>query len=172
MRHGHGCAVAALIVLLLAAPASAQMQQDLKIAADIVNGCIVTTTGTGTWGDIALGTVSSATTGTIEADLVSGGVNGIQIDCTPGMSITLAADTGNQPVGGTRQLGIAGNASARIPYQLYANGSATPWTTQTVALSFPVGTSHQLFPVHAKATLPGGMFAGAYSDTVRVTLSW
>lgn len=171
MRLWDGCA-AALIGMFAAAPAPAQMQKSFQVSADIVNGCLVSTTGNGTWGDIALGNVSSAATGTVEADLVSGGSNGIQIDCTPGMSVTLSADNGNQPVAGTRQLGIAGNASARIPYQLYANGSQTPWTTQAVGLSFPAGTSHQLFPVHAKATLPGGMAAGAYSDTVRVTLSW
>ena len=171
MRRRDGCA-AALICLFAAEPAPAQMQKSFQVAADIVNGCIVSTTGSGTWGDIALGSVASSATGTVEADLVSGGANGIQIDCTPGLSVTLSADNGNQPTGGTRQLGITGNASARIPYQLYANGSQTPWTSQAIGLSFPAGTSHQLFPVHAKATLSGGMAAGAYSDTVRVTLTW
>jgi spore coat protein U-like protein len=162
----------ALLAWFAATPAAAQMSKAFQVSADIVNGCLVTTAGSGNWGDIALGSVSSSATGTVEADLISGGANGIQIDCTPGLTVSLSADNGNQPVGGTRQLAITGNASAKVPYQLYANGSNTPWTSQSVSLSFPAGTSHKLFPVHAKATLPGAMVAGAYSDTVRVTLSW
>lgn len=171
MRH-LGPLATALIGLLAGGPASAQMTKAFQVSADIVNGCLVATGGSGHWGDIALGSVSSSATGTVEADLLSGGANGIQIDCTPGLTVSLTADNGNQPSGGVRQLAIAGNAGARVPYQLYANGSATPWTSQAVSLSFPAGTSHMAFPVHAKATLPGSMVAGAYSDTVRVTLSW
>ncbi|WBO23010.1 spore coat protein U domain-containing protein [Sphingomonas abietis] len=154
-----------------ATSATAETSKSFQVSAVIANGCSVTTTssGTGTWGNIALGTVSGITTGTVQASLLSGSSAGIQIDCTPGMTANLTADTGNNAISGVRQLA---NGTARIPYLLYANGSSTAWTTQAVALSFPVGTSHMSVPVVAKATLSSPSTAGAYSDTVRVTLSW
>lgn len=166
----------AMAALLLAgasisAPAPAVTQQPFTVSADIVNGCAVTPAGSGNWGDIDLGTVAGATTGTVEADLLSSSATGIQIDCTPGMSVTLSADNGNQPSAGVRRLAIGGDLTTPIPYLLFVNGT-TPWTSQSVALSFPAGTSHQTFPVHARATLSGATKAGTYRDTVRVTLSW
>lgn len=113
--------------------------------------------------------MTGVTTGTVQASLLASGRAGIQIDCTPGMTASLTADTGDNAISGVRQLA---SGTVRVPYQLYANGSSTAWTTQAVSLAFPVGTQRQLFPVIAKATLSGPTQAGAYSDTVRVTLSW
>jgi spore coat protein U-like protein len=151
---------------------SAETQKNFLVSADIVTGCSVATVGAGSWGDIDLGSVTGLTSGTVNADLLSGAATGVQIDCTPGTTLSVTADTGNQPTGGIRQLAITGNATARIPYQLYANGSATPWTTQAVALSFPEGTVRKQLPIHATATLSGNQRAGAYADTVRVTIAW
>jgi spore coat protein U-like protein len=154
-----------------ATSATAETSKSFQVSAVVANGCSVTTTssGTGTWGNIGLGTVSGVTTGTVQASLLSSGNAGIQIDCTPGMTASMTADSGNNAVSGVRQLA---SGTARIPYQLYANGSGTAWTTQAVALTFPVGTSHQNVPVIAKATLGPPTKTGAYADTVRVTLSW
>jgi spore coat protein U-like protein len=153
-----------------AAPATAETLKAFKVSAVIANGCAITSTSGSNWGNIALGTVQGVTTGTVQASLLASGNAGIQMTCTPGMTANLTADTGqNVSSGGVRQMA---NGTARIPYLLYANGSTTPWTTQTVALAFPSGTQSQLFPVVAKATLAGAMAAGAYSDTVQVTVSW
>jgi spore coat protein U-like protein len=152
-----------------ASPATAETSKSFQVSAVIANGCAVATTSGGTWGNIDLGTVQGVATGTVQASLLANANAGIQIDCTPGMTANLTADTGLNATGGTRQLA---NGTARIAYQLYGNGSATPWTSQSIALAFPVGTSRQLFPVVAKATLAGANKAGAYSDTVRVTVSW
>ncbi len=170
--HGMAAPLAALLAVAGTAPVWAITQMNFGVSADIVNGCAVTSVGSGNWGNIDLGSAAGVTTGTVEADLLSGAANGIQIDCTPGMAVNISADTGNQPLAGVRRLTISGDMTSPIPYQLYANGSATPWTTQAIALSFPVGTSHQLFPVHAKATLSGATKAGAYQDTIHITLAW
>lgn len=154
------------------APAQAELTKSFQLSATIANGCSVATTGTGTWGDINLGSVSGIATGSASANLISGGNTGMQVSCTPGMSVQVSADNGNQPVGGVRQLVHSVNSASTVPYQLYANNSATPWTTQTITLSFPTGTSLQTLPVKATATLAAPMRAGAYSDTVHVTLSW
>ena len=160
------------LLILSAAPAHAELTRSFQLSATIANGCSVAMTSTGTWGDIALGSVSSITTGSASANLLSGGSAGMQVSCTPGMSVQVSADNGNQPVGGVRQLVHSVNSASKVPYQLYANNSATPWTTQTITLSFPAGTALQSLPVKATATLAAPMRAGAYSDTVHVTLSW
>jgi spore coat protein U-like protein len=157
------------LLLLSTAPAQAELSKSFQLTATIANGCSVATTGTGTWGDIDLGTVNSISTGSVSANLTSNGSAGMQLNCTPGTTVQVSADNGNQPVGGVRQLA---NGTSKVPYQIYANGSATPWTTQTIGLTFSAGTSLQSLPVKATATLAPPMKAGAYSDTVHVTLSW
>ena len=170
MRAALLCLAGAMV--LSAAPAQAELTKSFQLSATIANGCSVATTSTGTWGDINLGSVSGITTGTASANLLSGGQAGMQLSCTPGLSVQVSADNGNQPVGGVRQLVHSVNSTSKVPYQLYANGSATPWTTQTITLSFPAGTSQQSLPVKATATLAAPTRAGNYSDTVHVTLSW
>lgn len=172
MSGGRTLALGVCMASAAAGPALAITQQSFHVAADIVNGCAVTTGGSGNWGDIALGTVAGTLAGTVEADLLSGAASGIQIDCTPGMTVNITADNGLQPLAGVRRLAIGGDLTTPIPYQIYANGSTTPWTTQAIPLVFPVGTSHQLLPVHAKATLSGSTKSGAYQDTIHVTLAW
>lgn len=166
-----GPTVAALLVMAPAA-VQAETQKSFTISVVIATGCSITADGAGRWGDINLGTVGGLASGTVEADLLSGAVTGIQLDCTPGTSVSISADAGDHAVGGVRQLAHATVGASLISYQLFANGGATPWTTQTVGLSFPVGTSHALLPVSAKATLAAPMRGGAYSDTVRVTVTW
>jgi spore coat protein U-like protein len=172
MSRRRTLALATLMAGAGAEPARAVTQQAFHVSADIVSGCVVATSGQGNWGNIDLGTVAGTLAGTVQADLLSGGASGIQLDCTPGMTVNITADTGLQPQAGTRRVAIAGDLTTPIPYQLYANGSATPWTTQSIPLVFPTGVSHQLLPVRAQATLSGFSKAGAYRDTVRITLAW
>lgn len=163
-----------LVVSLAMMPggALAETSKSFQVAADIVKGCIVSTNGAGQWGQIDLGTVSGIATGTVSANLLSASVAGIQIECTPNMTATISADTGNHAVGGVRQMGLNGTSSALIPYQLYADGSSTPWTTQSLSLNFLAGATRRALPVRGTATLSGAMAAGSYTDTVRITLSW
>lgn len=165
--------VAVTLVLGLAsadAPAIAATTRTFVVDATIVNGCAVTQIA-GAWGKIDFGTVSSLATGTLDASLLSGGVAGLSIECTPGTSVSLNADNGNNALSGQRRLLQAGVTTA-VPYALYANGSVTPWTTQAIALSFPVGSTKQTLPIKGRVTLPGALRAGKYIDTVRITVAW
>lgn len=164
-------AVALASLALLSVAARAETTKNFQISADITRGCIVAVNAAGQWGRIDFGTVSGVAQGTVDADLVSGAVSGIQIDCTPNTTANVTVDNGDHAANGTRQLALGANGPA-VPYQLFANGSNTPWTTQPVALSFPVGTSRRILPVRGRATLTRPMTAGAYTDTVRVTLTW
>lgn len=151
--------------------AASPVQQSFQVSASIATGCAVTANA-GSWGQINLGTVSGVASGTASGALVSAGGVGLVIDCTPGTALSISAGNGANPGAGTRQLALSTDSNARIPYKLYANGSATPWTSQSVPLAFPVGTSRLSLPISATATLPGVQRAGAYADTVQITLNW
>lgn len=155
----------------LSMPARAETAKSFQVSADIVKGCIVAVDAAGQWGKIDFGTVSGVAQGTVDADLLAGAVGGIQIDCTPNTTAYVTVDSGDHAANGVRRMGLGATGYA-IPYLLYADGSSTPWTTQSVAVSFPAGTSRKVLPVRGRATLNGPMAAGAYTDTVRVTLTW
>jgi spore coat protein U-like protein len=165
----------AVLIALLAismTPARAETSKSFQVSADIVKGCVVATNGAGQWGKIDFGTVSGVAQGTVDADLVSGTAGGIQIDCTPSVNASVTADTGDHAASGMRRMGLNGASATTIPYQLYANGSATPWTTQAIALSFSTGATRRVLPIKGRASLNRAMTGGAYTDTVRVTVTW
>ena len=166
------CVAVALCVAGFAWPAAAETTKNFTVGAVIGNGCAVATSGSGgSWGSIDLGTVTGIAAQTATGSLVSNGLSGLQLDCTPGLTVSVTADQGQQASGGVRQLANA-SATSAIPYALYANGGLTPWTTQAVSLSFASGMSHQSLPIKAIATLSGPTRAGVYADTVQVTVTW
>lgn len=165
--------VGGTIALGLAAsaiPCHAETVRSFALSAVVANGCAVTNAA-GSWGKIDFGSVAGLKTATVDADLVSAGGTGLKIECTPGTSINLTADNGNNASSGQRRLAQTGVSTA-VPYALYANGSGTPWTTQSIPLAFPAGNTTQLLPIKGRASLPGSLQAGPYTDTVRITLAW
>lgn len=148
---------------------AAETSKSFQVSATIANGCAVTSGAGGNWGTINLGTVAGTHSGNAEAGLISGAVSGIQVDCTPGMSVNLTANSGLNPAGGVRQLA---SQAERIGYELRVGSGATNWTSQAIGLAFPLGTSRQTLPVVARVNLSGTAKAGAYSDSVQVTLTW
>jgi spore coat protein U-like protein len=162
-----------LLAMTIATPAQCETTKVFTVGATIENGCAIIADSAGAgWGRIALGTVTGLSGQAVTGSLLSSGATGIQMDCTPGMTVGVAADQGNQASGGIRRLVNATSSTNLVPYALFANGSTTPWTTQSIALSFPLGTTHQSLPVSAKVTLSSPTMGGSYSDTVRITVSW
>lgn len=171
------CSAASLLALLTAAsgaPARAETSKPFTVGATIASGCVVSTHtgGGGTWGAINLGSAPGLTAQNVSASLVSNGQSGLQLACTPGTTANVTADQGLHSAGGFRNLAHASQAGSQIRYQLYANNSATPWTTQAVAVSFGAGVQAQSLPVTAVASIPGPIASGGYADTVQVTVSW
>ena len=169
-------ALAALAALLVAGAGSAvaETSKGFTVSATIAQGCAVTTNSGagGTWGNIDLGTAAGMATGSVTANLVSSGVSGVQLACTPGVTATLTPDQGNQASAGVRRMVHASQSASMISYLIYANNSATPWAAQGLPMSFTSGTQNQTVPVRAVATLSATSPAGAYADTIRLTLSW
>lgn len=153
-----------------ALPATAQTTQSFTVGATIVPGCRVETIAGGSWGRIDLGTVPGTASGTVEADLIAAGT-GIAIECTPGTTATVRADTGQNATGGVRALARTTGGAARLPYRLILD-SGTEWTTQAIALGFTQATPVRRLPVRGRAVLPGALAAGRYTDTVHITISW
>jgi spore coat protein U-like protein len=165
-------AVPALLLGGLAHPATAQTTtQAFPVSATITAGCIVATDANGRWGQIDFGTVSGAQQGSVDAALVSTGGAGIVVECTPGVSASLTADTGLHAASGARRM-AAGAGGTPVPYLLFADGSATPWTTQGVPLAFVAGTGRRTVPILGRAQLNRPVAAGRYTDTVTVTIGW
>lgn len=154
-----------------AGQAAAETTKPFPVTATVVSGCQVATDGAGRWGTIDLGTTPGTAGATVTATLVSAGGAGIAIACTPGVTAALSADNGDNATAGMRYLKQAGG-TATIPYRLYADGSATAWTSGTVSLPFGPSTGQRVVPVRATATLSAASPAGTYTDTVRITLSW
>jgi spore coat protein U-like protein len=155
---------------MTAAPLHAATTRTFLVNATIVNGCSVSQAA-GSWGKINFGTVSGLATGTLDANLMLAGVNGLSVECTPGVTATLTADGGNNAVSGQRRM-VQSGVTTGVPYTLFLNGSTTPWTTQGIALSFLAGSTKQTIPLKGRATLPGPLRAGKYIDTVRITVTW
>jgi spore coat protein U-like protein len=165
-------AQAMLLVAVSAMPAQAgERRQTFEIAATIVRGCTVATDAGGRWGAIALGTVQGLRGASATGTLVSGGVAGLALSCTPGTTVNVAADTGDHAAAGQRRLMRSGGSES-VPYTLYADGATTAWSLQPLAITFPAGVSTRTLPVTAAATLTAALPAGTYTDTVRVTLTF
>lgn len=161
------CGLAALPVI-----AHAETQKSFSVATVIATGCSIATDASSQWGQIDLGTINGAVGGVASGNLLSSGVAGVRIMCTPGTNISVTADNGDHASAGARRLAHASDGGSFVPYTLYANGGGSPWTTQTIPLSFPIGTSQLNVPVRAEATVAAPSRGGAYSDTVRLTVTW
>lgn len=159
-----------LAILLAASAAQAETRRDFQVSAAIVAGCAVALDAGGRWGRIDLGTVAGTDTGAVEAEILAAAGAGLRLDCTPGVTARVTADAGEHGVGGARRL--AHGSGATVPYELFADGSATPWRDGAIPVSFAAGVHRRTLPIRARAALTGALPAGRYADTVRVTLTW
>lgn len=165
-------AVLLAIALMPATEVAAETSKSFVVSADIANGCVISTDGSAGLGRIDFGTVSGVAQGTVNASLLLGAAAGISIECTPGLTVSMTANAGAHSSNGNRRLGPASGGATPIPYQLFVDGSSTPWGAQAITVPFVVGTGRRTLPITGTATLTRPMAAGSYSDTVQVTLSW
>lgn len=163
---------APLLLMLMLAPVAgrvgAETTKPFPVSAQVVAGCLVAADAAGRWGTIDLGTAPGVAGTGVQGALMSGAGAGIAIECTPGLAATLAADGGDHASGTARRLMLVGG-DATIAYTLHADGAAAAWTGP-LPLTFAAG--RRFVPVRAVALLASPVPAGAYADTVRVTLSW
>ncbi|ODS52699.1 MAG: hypothetical protein ABS36_16815 [Acidobacteria bacterium SCN 69-37] len=149
--------------------------QSFAVSAELVAGCVVG--GTHQTSSLAFGTldfgVQSATDAT-PAHATAAGVpfGGLDLQCTPGLALTVAVDAGRHASSGTRRLSTVNGDT--VPYVLYADaGRQQPISIDgRVDVTIPAGGVLDL-PIHAVAYPAGaGQPAGVYGDTLAVTVSW
>ncbi|HHK8213172.1 TPA: spore coat protein U domain-containing protein, partial [Serratia marcescens] len=102
----------------------------------------------------------------------SGGTGTLGLNCTTGTNYTVALDNGLNASGSQRRM--ASSVPAYISYNLYQDSAhAVPWNSTTGVLTGTgTGSAVPLIVyglVPAAGTTPA---AGAYSDTVTMTVTW
>ncbi|NIF26645.1 spore coat protein U domain-containing protein [Pantoea sp. Tr-811] len=167
MRSWLGGCLAGLGVLL-ATPLDAATTSTFQVSAQIVAGCLVVG-GVSNYGVLNFGTQSALSTGILSTSL--GGTT-VTFQCTPGVSMTMSVDGGQNSASGTRNLKLSGGTQV-LAYQLYRDAaySQTLGIGQSVAVSYTDATAIKL-PVYGRTQLPGTLPAGTYTDVVQVSVTW
>jgi spore coat protein U-like protein len=98
------------------------------------------------------------------------GAGTIQITCVEGLSYTIAIDAGSNAEGAQRYL--RGANGGRVQYLLYSDAQYTlPWNID-VPLSQQGSGVLQQIPLYGRIAPQATPVAGAYVDTVSVTVEW
>ena len=146
----------------------------LTVKANVVAGCQVTTTATGTTDNATLdfGTVSSLTAN-VDADTTTTGSKSIGVLCNNGTGWSLAADSGAHAAAAQRRM-QGPTATDVLPYNLYKDTTrATPIVSGT---AFATGTGNgTVQPVNVYGRIPAGTAlpaVGAYTDVVQLTVTY
>nr|WP_232230762.1 spore coat protein U domain-containing protein [Serratia sp. SCBI] len=165
-----------LLCISGAANAAGTLQGTVGVTMTIGAGCVVTggnSSGTtNDFGSISFGTYSSLANVITASATGSGGTGTLGLNCTTGTNYTVALDNGLNASGSQRRM--ASSVPAYISYNLYQDSAhAVPWNSTTGVLTGTgTGSAVPLIVyglVPAAGTTPA---AGAYSDTVTMTVTW
>lgn len=169
-----------LSVFMIASPAAAQgsASASFSVGADISTGCAIggssQTTGIN-FGTLAFGSYPAVASGTVNTSVAASGGGVMQLQCTPGVTPSVAVGAGLHANGSQRRLGLSGGNTKVVSYALYADAARTkPIPVSGAVASSTVSASGLLtMPVYAVATLPGGgLTPGVYTDQLSVTVTW
>lgn len=147
-------------------PLAAETSQSFQVSATVTAACLVMG-GVSTYGNLDFGTQSALATNTVQVQLS----DGVQLQCTPGVTLSLSVDGGQYNSNG-RHLQLDGG-SARVAYQLFSDAafSESLGIGQSVAVAYSDANNIRL-PIYAQVQLPGDQPGGIYSDVLQVQLSW
>lgn len=163
-------------IVMVAGLAQASPMDTFMVSATITPGCLVNqeipSNGVqlGIIGSLAFGAASALSQETRSASLVTSG--SFTLSCTPGISLTLRIDGGQQPAG-ERQLKRT-NGNEVLAYQLYQDAAfqSVIGIGQPVSVDTSTTPDNITLPVWGRVMLPGNLPAGSYSDELVVTLEW
>ncbi len=135
-----------------------------------VNGAAMAS-NLGQIGTIAFADQSGIFGDTTASLVATGGGNAISILCSPGQMPTLTIGTGANDSGGLHHLASGSN---QVAYHLYKDAGTNNEITINQQLSLGTATTTAFsVPIYAKVNSGGVVLpAGAYTDTVQVTLAW
>lgn len=145
------------------------------VSATISSGCLVVgnpsqTSGVG-FGKLDFGTHPATMGGTVNASLSMNAGSMAQVQCTPGVTVTMTLDGGQNASGSQRRMKLG--TSSYLPYALFSAPGGTTPLMPGVGVSVNASSGPITLPVYGVATMPSaGLPAGQYSDTVQVMFSW
>lgn len=140
-------------------------------AACAVNGGSQTSGSLGQIGTIAFAD-QSGVIGTVDATLVpNAGSGGLSVLCSPGLSPSLTVGAGANDSGGVRHLESGGST---VAYRLYSDAGRNNEIVIGQQISLGTTTTSAItVPIYGRIAGGGvALPAGAYVDTVQVTLAW
>jgi spore coat protein U-like protein len=140
-------------------------------AACAVNGGSQTSGSLGQLGSIQFPD-QPGTFGNVDATMVaSSGGNAISVLCSPGLTPSMTIGSGAHDANSTHYLASGSN---QVAYHLYSDSSRNSEITIGQAISLGTASTTALTqPIYARVNSGGQVLAaGAYTDTVQVTLSW
>ncbi|KAF1032199.1 MAG: hypothetical protein GAK37_00549 [Pseudomonas sp.] len=164
-RHG-GAALVLACAACLPLPLAAVTGATMQVSASIVAGCLVVG-GVSNYGNLNFGSYSALSTSTVSAAVTSG----VQLQCTPGVTLSMSVDGGQNNSSG-RHLKL-NTGSAQVAYQLFTDAglSQALGVSQNVNVAYSNANNITL-PLYGRVVLPGNQPAGTYSDVLQVQLSW
>jgi spore coat protein U-like protein len=153
---------------LLATPLGAATSSTFLVSAKVVAGCLVVG-GVSNYGTLDYGSQSALATGSLVTSL-SGTT--VTFQCTPGVTLKMSLDGGQNSASDTRHLKRTGGTQV-LAYQLYQDAaySQNLGIGQSVEVSYSDPTAIKL-PVYGRVQLTGTSPAGTYTDVVQVTVTW
>lgn len=164
---GYGGKALLLVVAgCLPLPLAAVVSQSFQVSASVVAGCLVVG-GVSNYGSLNFGSRSALSTATVQAALSAG----VQLQCTPGVSLNMTVDGGQYHSSG-RHLQL-NSGTARVAYSLFRDAaySQSLGVGQSVAVTYSDANNIRL-PIYGQVVLPGNQPGGTYSDVLQVQLSW
>lgn len=146
---------------------------NFMVSATVSYGCWVVgnaalTSGIG-FGRLDFGSHPAIQAGNYDAVIGMAG-SPAQVQCTPGATVTMTIDGGQNPQGSQRRMRFG---SHYLPYTLTTQPGGGTVVQPGSGVSVDASAGPTLVPVYGRATAPGGgLPAGQYTDTVQVVFSW
>jgi spore coat protein U-like protein len=166
-RISMGISAAVMVVLaggVSAAQQTASKQADLKVTANVVGNCLISTT------DVAFGNYDPVgANATAPADAAGS----VDVTCIRGVVATIVLDLGTNASAAVRRMGDG--ATSRLEYELYRDAARSQvWGTGTNAMVLAAAPSNarRTFPVYGRVRQAQNVQVGSYTDTVVVTVSF
>lgn len=149
------------------------VQGNLNVSLTIGNGCELTggdyTGAVNQFGNLSFGQYSSLSN-IIDSQSTGASTGNMQMVCTTGTAYTVSLDNGLHASGAQRRM--IGPAGAFINYNLFQDAPrATAWAAGTPLAATGAGTPVDLI-VYGRVPAQTTPAAGAYADTVTMTVTW
>lgn len=140
------------------------------VNATIEPGCFLSgTVNGGLIGNLDFGSFSVFSTSVAQASLVKN--TGVTLQCTPGTSVTMSIDGGQNFNSGRRLKRSSG--TQMIPYALYFDAANQVPINVNTPIPLTVANDFNVtIPIYARTQLTGSSLPGTYNDTLRITFSW